>query len=147
MKLEVSQFGQKVFDVDIPKEDLFNGGDIYYIDFAQDQFHLGGSSFAQSLDRIGKETPSVQDARYFKKAFNAVQDHISNRKINAGHDIGSGGLITTLLELCFASNSVGMNIDFSGLEETDLVKILFSEKVGVVLQSKENLTASFNKAP
>ena len=122
-----------------------NGGDIYYIDFAQDQFHLGGSSFAQSLDRIGKETPSVQDARYFKKAFNAVQDHISNRKINAGHDIGSGGLITTLLELCFASNSVGMNIDFSGLEETDLVKILFSEKVGVILQSKENLTASFNK--
>jgi len=30
MKLEVSQFGQKVFDVDIPKEDLFNGGDIYF---------------------------------------------------------------------------------------------------------------------
>ena len=87
-----------------------NGGDLYYIDFAQDQFHLGGSSFAQSLDRIGKETPSVQDARYFKKAFNAVQDHISNRKINAGHDIGSGGLITTLLELCFASNSGNVKI-------------------------------------
>jgi pSer/pThr/pTyr-binding forkhead associated (FHA) protein len=30
MKLEVSQFGHKIFDVDIPKEDLFNGGDIYF---------------------------------------------------------------------------------------------------------------------
>ena len=122
-----------------------NGGDIYYIDFAQDDFHLGGSSFAQSQNRIGRETPSVQNALYFKKAFNAVQDHISNGKITAGHDIGSGGLITTLLELCFPTTSVGMNIEFSELQETDLVKILFSEKVGVVLQSKENLTASFDK--
>ena len=122
-----------------------NGGDIYYIDFAQDDFHLGGSSFAQSQNRIGRETPSVQNALYFKKAFNAVQDHISNGKITAGHDIGSGGLITTLLELCFPSTSVGMNIEFSELQETDLVKILFSEKVGVVLQSKQNLVTSFNK--
>ncbi len=122
-----------------------DGGEIYYIDFAQDKFHLGGSSFAQSQNCIGNETPSVQDASYFKKAFNAVQDHISNGKVSAGHDIGSGGLITTLLELCFPSISVGMNINFDGLRETDLVKILFSEKVGVVLQSKENLTYSFDK--
>ena len=121
------------------------GGEIYYIDFAQDKFHLGGSSFAQSQNCIGNETPSVQDASYFKKAFNAVQDHISSGKVSAGHDIGSGGLITTLLELCFPSISVGMNINFDGLQETDLVKILFSEKVGVVLQSKENLTYSFDK--
>ena len=124
---------------------LVNGGEIYYIDFAQDKFHLGGSSFAQSQNCIGNETPSVQDASYFKKAFNAVQDHISSGKISAGHDIGSGGLITTLLELCFPSISLGMNINFSELQETDLVKILFSEKVGVVLQSKENLTYSFDK--
>ena len=122
-----------------------DGGEIYYIDFAQDKFYLGGSSFAQSQNCIGNETPSVQDASYFKKAFNAVQDHISSGKISAGHDIGSGGLITTLLELCFPSISVGMNINFSELQETDLVKILFSEKVGVVLQSKENLMYSFDK--
>ena len=123
----------------------WNGGDFYYIDFAQDSFHLGGSSFAQSQDRIGTETPCVQDAAYFKTAFNAIQDHITVGKITSGHDIGSGGLITTLLELCFPSTSIGMQLDFSGLEETDLVKILFSEKVGVVLQSTEDLTASFIK--
>lgn len=121
------------------------GGDFFYVDFAQDDFHLGGSSFAQSLDRIGQQTPSVQDAIYFKTAFNTVQDHILAGQITAGHDIGSGGLITTLLELCFPSTSVGMEINFNDLDENDLVKILFSEKVGVVLQSKENLTASFAK--
>ena len=122
-----------------------SGGDIYYIDFSKDYFYLGGSSFAQSQDRIGKSTPCVQDADYFKKAFNSVQDHILTRKVTAGHDIGSGGLITTLLELCFSSTSMGMDINFSELEEIDLVKILFSEKVGVVLQSRDNLTRSFDK--
>ena len=123
-----------------------DGGDIYYLDFAQDAFHLGGSSFAQTQNRIGNETPCVQDADYFKTAFNAVQNHIEAGAINAGHDIGSGGLITTLAELCFPSTAIGMELDFKGLNETDLIKILFSEKVGVVLQSREDLTTSFARA-
>ena len=122
-----------------------SGGDLYYLDFAQDEFHLGGSSFAQSLNKIGNQTPSVQDPAYFKTAFNLLQDHIKKGNITAGHDIGSGGLITTLLEMCFPSTAVGMEIDFSALAEKDLIKILFSEKVGVVLQSKENLSKSFAK--
>ena len=122
-----------------------NGGDLFYINLSNDEYTLGGSSFGQTLNKVGNNTPSIKNPEYFKKAFNAVQEHISNGKISAGHDIGSGGLITTLLELCFPSISVGMNINFNGLEETDLVKILFSEKVGVVLQSKENLTYSFDK--
>jgi phosphoribosylformylglycinamidine (FGAM) synthase-like enzyme len=36
--------------------------------------------------------------------------------ILAGHDIGSGGLITTLLEMCFADNNLGAKIDFSVLK-------------------------------
>ena len=122
-----------------------SGGDLYYIDFAQDQFHLGGSSFAQSIDKIGNNTPSVQDTAYFKKAFNTVQEHIKENQISAGHDIGSGGMITSLLELCFPSTSIGMHLDFSGLDESDLIKILFSEKVGLILQSTNDLTASFAK--
>jgi len=119
------------------------GGAFYYIDFAQDAFHLGGSSFAQTLDRIGTETPSVQSAAYFKKAFNTVQELITEGVITAGHDIGSGGLITTLLELCFPSKEVGMKVDLSSLKEQDLIKVLFSEKMGVVLQSKHDLSGTF----
>ena len=122
-----------------------NGGDLYYIDFSKDDFHLGGSSFGQTQNKIGNKTPSVQDPQYFKKAFNVVQDHIKNGLIVAGHDIGSGGLITSLLELCFPSTSVGMTLDFKLINEKDLIKILFSEKVGVVLQSNEDLAVSFAK--
>ena len=119
------------------------GGDLYYIDFAQDEFHLGGSSFAQSLDKIGNQTPAVQDAVYFKTAFNTLQQLIVEGQITAGHDIGSGGLITTLLEMCFPSTAVGMELDFSALAEKDLVRILFSEKVGVVVQSPADLSSAF----
>ena len=48
--------------------------------------------------------------------------------------------------MCFPSTAVGMEIDFAALAEKDLIKILFSEKVGVVLQSKEDLVAGFAKA-
>ena len=119
------------------------GGDLYYIDLAQDEFHLGGSSFAQSLDKIGNQTPAVQDAAYFKTAFNTLQQLIVEGQITAGHDIGSGGLITTLLEMCFPSTAVGMELDFSALAEKDLVRILFSEKVGVVVQSPADLSSAF----
>ena len=121
------------------------GGEIFYVDFSQDEFYLGGSSFAQSQGCIGNDTPGVTDAAHFKRAFNTVQDHIKAGKISAGHDIGSGGLITSLLEFCFPSLNIGMDLDFSCLEETDLVKILFSEKVGLILQSNFDLSSSFSK--
>lgn len=117
-----------------------NGGSIYYINLSQDEFKLGGSSFAQTQNKIGTETPTIKNAAFFKKAFNAVQELIKERQILAGHDIGSGGLITTLLEMCFADNHLGAKIDFSSLEENDLVKILFAENIGLVLQAKDDAT-------
>jgi phosphoribosylformylglycinamidine synthase len=121
-----------------------NGGSIYYINLSQDEFKLGGSSFAQTQNKIGTETPTIKDAAFFKRAFNTVQDLIKDRQILAGHDIGSGGLITTLLEMCFADNNLGAKIDLSAFAEKDLVKILFSENIGLVLQAKDD--SIFEKA-
>ncbi|MGB1806786.1 MAG: phosphoribosylformylglycinamidine synthase, partial [Flavobacteriaceae bacterium] len=121
------------------------GGDIYYIDFSKDAFDLGGSSFAQSIAAIGDKTPGVQDPAYFKKAFNALQLLIHSGSITAGHDIGSGGLITSLLEMCFPSHNIGMRLDLSVLEEADTVRCLFSEKVAVIVQSKEDLETVLSK--
>ncbi|MES2746774.1 MAG: phosphoribosylformylglycinamidine synthase [Bacteroidota bacterium] len=117
-----------------------NGGSIYYINLSQDDFKLGGSSFAQTLNKIGSETPTIKDANFFKNAFNAIQELIKDRQILAGHDIGSGGLITTLLEMCFADVNLGAKIDFSSFAEKDLVKILFSENIALVLQAKDDVT-------
>lgn len=121
-----------------------NGGSIYYINLSQDDFKLGGSSFAQIQNKIGNDTPTIKDPGFFKKAFNTIQDLIKDRQILAGHDISSGGLITTLLEMCFADVDLGAKIDFNSFAEKDLVKILFSENIGLVLQAKDDTT--FEKA-
>ena len=115
-----------------------DGGSIYYINLSQDEFQLGGSSFAQILNTIGTETSTIKNAAFFKKAFNTIQELIGDNQIAAGHDIGSGGLITTLLEVCFADVNLGAQLDFSAFAEKDLVKILFAENIGLVLQAKSD---------
>jgi phosphoribosylformylglycinamidine synthase len=118
-----------------------DGGSIYYINLSQDDFKLGGSSFAQTLNKIGTEAPTIKDAAFFKKAFNSLQELIGDNQILAGHDIGSGGLITTLLEMCFADVNLGAKIDFSVFAEKDIIKYLFAENIAVVFQAKDDATA------
>ena len=118
-----------------------SGGAIYYINLSGDRFKLGGSSFAQILNKIGSETPDIQDAAQFKTTFNAIQQLIKAGKIQAGHDIGSGGLITTLLEMCFADRDLGASIDLSVLGDQDIIEKLFSENIGIVFQADESAEA------
>jgi phosphoribosylformylglycinamidine synthase len=116
-----------------------NGGSIYYINLSQDTHQLGGSSFAQTQNKIGDSTPTIQNPAFFAQAFQAIQTAIGHGQILAGHDIGSGGLITTLLELCFADTHLGAQLDFSSIAETDLIKLLFAENIGVVIQAKDDV--------
>ncbi|MDP5027954.1 MAG: phosphoribosylformylglycinamidine synthase, partial [Flavobacterium sp.] len=123
--------------------DGMTGGNIYYLNLSQDSFKLGGSSFAQVLNKIGNDVPTIQNSEFFKKAFNVLQDLIKERKIIAGHDIGSGGLITTLLEMSFADVNLGASYDLSCLGEKDTVKALFNENIAVVFQADPSVEATF----
>ncbi|WP_418509692.1 phosphoribosylformylglycinamidine synthase [Corallibacter sp.] len=114
-----------------------NAGDIYYINLSQDNFKLGGSSFAQVVNKIGNEAPTVKSADYVKTVFNTIQQLILDEKIVAGHDVASGGLITTLLELCFADNNLGAELDLSALAENDSFKLFFAENAGLVIQAAD----------
>ena len=120
-----------------------NGGNIYYLNLSQDTFKLGGSSFNQTQNKVGNETPTIKNAAFFKNAFNTLQDLIKERKIKAGHDIGSGGLITTLLEMCFADVNLGANFDLTSINENDSTKLLFSENIAVVFQADAEVEATF----
>ncbi|WBL27143.1 phosphoribosylformylglycinamidine synthase [Zunongwangia sp. HGR-M22] len=115
-----------------------NAGSIYYINLSQDSLKLGGSSFAQILNKIGDEVPTIKDDQKFADAFYNLQGLIKNDMIAAGHDVASGGLITTLLEMCFADQNLGANIDLSALGENDLVKLLFNENSSVVFQATDD---------
>jgi phosphoribosylformylglycinamidine synthase len=116
-----------------------DGGSIYYINLSKDAYKLGGSSFAQIRNTIGNEAPSIKDDSYFKSVFNSIQSLINKGQIIAGHDVASGGLITTLLELCFADTDLGANLDLTDLGESDTLKLLFSENAGIVFQAHANV--------
>lgn len=110
---------------------------VYYIDFSFDTLKLGGSALAQVLNKLGNEVPTVKDPEYFSDAFNAVQEAIEKGLILAGHDISAGGMITTLLEMCFANVEGGLEVNLDKINESDIVKILFAENPGIIVQVKD----------
>lgn len=111
---------------------------LYYIDFSFDTFKLGGSALAQTMSKVGEEVPTIKDPEYFKNAFNAVQELIDRGLILAGHDISAGGLVTTMLEMCFANPQGGLEARLDKLHHADLIKVLFSENPGILVQVKHH---------
>jgi phosphoribosylformylglycinamidine synthase len=110
---------------------------LLYIDMSRDEFKTGGSSFGQILNRLGDDVPTIKDPVYFKEAFDTVQDLILNGKILAGHDISAGGMLTTLLEMCFSNTSGGIAVNLTALDERDTIKILFSQNPGILIQVRD----------
>ena len=107
---------------------------LYHIDFSFDEQRLGGSAFAQSLGKVGSDVPTVKNPDYFVDCFNAIQELIKRGWIMAGHDISAGGLITTLLEMTFSNVEGGMHVKLHDFTGDNIVKILFAENPGVVIQ-------------
>ena len=118
---------------------------LYHVDFSFDALRLGGSAFAQSQGRVGSDVPNCTSPEYFRDAFNAIQDCIRRGFILAGHDISAGGLITTLLEMCFANTRGGLKINLNRFETDDTLKILFAENPGVVVQVADKHEAAFKE--
>lgn len=114
-----------------------DGSLIFYIDFSGKQFELGGSSLFQTLNKIGEKTPDVDPVK-LKSAFEAMQKLINLGFVISGHDISSGGLVITLLEMLFSAKDLGMEIDLSSFHCDDIVKVLFSENPGVIIQSSNS---------
>lgn len=127
---EVSDIKKVVSPVLVNNED----STLYHIDFSFDNLRLGGSAFAQSLGKVGSDVPTVKNAEYFRDAFLAVQELVNNKLLLAGHDISAGGLITCLLEICFANTKGGIEANLKDMQEKDIVKVLFAENPAVVIQ-------------
>ncbi|MDD4190319.1 MAG: phosphoribosylformylglycinamidine synthase, partial [Mangrovibacterium sp.] len=110
---------------------------LYYVNFSSTPLTLGGSAFAQVINRIGQDAPAVADPACFVNTFNTIQELIEEGLILSGHDVASGGLITTLLEMCFSNTHGGMELDFNGLGEEDPVKLFFNENPAIVIQAAD----------
>ena len=116
---------------------------LYHIDFSYDELRLGGSAFAQSLGKVGDDVPTVKSPDYFRNAFNTLQELINNGWIMAGHDISAGGMVTTLLEMCFANTDGGLDISLDKIDCDDIVKMLMAENPGVIVQVSERHRLDF----
>ena len=117
-------------------------GYIYKIDFSSDKYSLGGSALYQSQNKIGKNAPDIKDSGYFQLAFNTIQKCIKENTVYSGHDISSGGMIVTLLEMCLASDNYGLNINLS--KDDDILELLFSENHGIIIHAKEEIEKLFS---
>ncbi|WMN06644.1 phosphoribosylformylglycinamidine synthase [Marivirga arenosa] len=130
---EVSDIRKTVETALVPDEDTY----LAYINMGKGDFEIGGSAFSQTRTSLGEKTVNIKSVDHFKNAFEKVQELILDDKVLAGHDVGSGGLITSLLETLFPHNNLGASINLKDFSEKDITKILFSEQAGVILQLKD----------
>ena len=92
---------------------------------------------------MGSDVPTVKDAGYFATAFGTVQTLVKKGLLLAGHDISAGGMITALLEMCFANRQGGMQINLDGIACDDIVRILLAENPGVIVQVSDDNADAF----
>ena len=116
------------------------GSNIIFIDLGHYKNRIGGTAYAQIHGEIGSDPPDLESSEELVKLFNTIQYLITNKLILSGHDKSDGGLITTILEMCFASD-IGCDIDVGQMNIQDINRFLFNEEVGVVIEvSDENLS-------
>ncbi|KAJ3322703.1 hypothetical protein HDV06_002754 [Boothiomyces sp. JEL0866] len=122
---------------------------LVFIDLAKGKKRLGGSCLAQVYNKLGKFNPDVEDAEILKNFWKLIQFGRKTTDENllwAYHDRSDGGLLTTILEMCFAGH-VGCDLDISSYlsssEHGDVISALFNEELGAVVQIKEKDLQNF----
>jgi len=110
---------------------------LFWIDMSGMRHEPGGSAFSQTIGSLGTVAPGVADAEYFAATFETLQLMIKDDRIIAGHDISAGGMIVTLLEMCFANREGGMTLNLTEIGETDTVRLLYSQNPGVIIQVRD----------
>ncbi len=105
--------------------------DLIFIDLGRGFNRLAGSALAQVYNQVGHYSPDLDNAKYLKRFFAAIQQLKQDDLLLAYHDRSDGGLITTLCEMAFAGHC-GIDIDVIGLGEA--LPALFNEELGAVVQ-------------
>ena len=108
--------------------------ELVFINFCEGT-NLSGSSFYQTLSNLGIDVTNTKGGEDIKKIFKTIQEMIISNMIMSGHDISSGGFITSILEMNFPNLSHGMELNLDSFKEDDIIKILFNESPGIIIQT------------
>ena len=108
---------------------------LIFIDLAKGKRRMGGSILAQVNKQMGGDSPDVECLEEMPNFVEAIHKLLTDKKILAYHDRSDGGLITTLIEMSFASR-LGLEINLDNVleENKKLIDFLFNEELGVVIQ-------------
>ncbi len=103
---------------------------------------FAGSAFAEIHQRAGAKKPGVPTAKEMKSLISTVQTLHREKNCAAFHDVSSGGVLVTLIEMFMAS----MGADSFDCIEVEWPKelskdYLFSEGTGVVIQVNDDQAA------
>lgn len=115
-----------------PQVQRIEGSRLVLVDLGLGKDRIGGSAVAQVYGQIGNTAPTVDDSAVLKSFLLALQKLHKTEIVQAYHDRSDGGLITTLVEMAFASR-VGINVSIDN-SSTDVISALFSEELGAVFQ-------------
>jgi phosphoribosylformylglycinamidine synthase len=102
---------------------------ILLLDLAVGRQRLGGSILAQCYSSMGDESPDLESPELIKSFFEFIQKN--REEILAYHDRSDGGVITTLLEMAFASRC---GLDIIVPQDISPNDFLFNEELGAVIQ-------------
>ena len=76
---------------------------VVLVDISAGHACLGGSALVQVFKPLGDAAPDC-DTALLKRAFRETQRLLRERVLLAGHDRSDGGLLTTVLEMCFGGD-------------------------------------------
>ncbi|KAJ3355388.1 hypothetical protein HDU91_005677, partial [Kappamyces sp. JEL0680] len=115
------------------------------IDLAAGHQRLGASCVAQVYNQIGQVGPDVVDPSLLKSFWKIMQAgrSLETPIFYAYHDRSDGGLLTTVLEMCFAGR-VGCQIDLTPYAAHGPFAGLFNEELGAVVQIKDTDMSRFH---
>ena len=114
---------------------------LLFVDLSDRHTRLGGSALAQTFKQLGNECPDCNTA-LLKRAFRKTQSLLRERVLLAGHDRSDGGLITTVLEMCFGGDC-GCVMDVTAASVLDY---LFNEELGLVVEVDNEKVEAVMKA-
>ena len=116
------------------------------LDLGLGKNRLGGSCLAQVYGEIGDIAPDLDDPELFKFFFNTLSALKREGKILAYHDRSDGGLLISVLEMCFAAHCA-LTLDWDAPAHTAL-SVLFNEELGAVIEvarhELDSILARFN---
>lgn len=119
--------------------------ELVLIDLGAGKNRLGASALAQVYQQLGAQSPDLDDAPLFKRAFDFIQEALANNWILACHDRSDGGLFAAITEMTFAGRC-GADIQLLATTEQGALAELFNEELGWVLQINGETADAFYDA-